>query len=111
MVSQLTITGNMSAVILPIWYVSPCGGAEERKDENSTACHHFHNLIEKIVQIYKTEQAGFYKDKVLFVQYLQFRQRVTQEMLMARCLNYMEVLQRIRLPFCLLHFRKLQTTE
>lgn len=109
---QLTIRGTISAVILPIWCVSQaCEGAGERKDENSTACHHFHNFIEKIVQKYKTEQAGFYKDEALFVQYPQFRQRVTQEMLMAKCLNYVEVLQWIRLPFCLLQFRKLQTTQ
>lgn len=57
--SQLNITENIFTVVLQIWYVSQCcGGTEEKKDENSMACHHFHNFIEKIFQKYKTEWMG-----------------------------------------------------
>lgn len=74
--SQLNITGNIFAVTRQIWYMSQCcGGTEKRYDENSMACHHFHNFTEKIFQKYETERMGVYKDQVLFINYLRSRQR------------------------------------
>lgn len=93
--SQLNITGNIFAVILQMWYVSQCcGGTAKRKDENSMACHHFHNFIEKIFPKYKTEWEGVLGIQGVFLFSIYSLNRAEwQETLMDELLNYTEILQ------------------
>lgn len=91
--SQLNFTGNIFAVRLQIWYVSQCcGGTEKRKDENSMACHHFHNFIEKIFQKYKI---GWRFRKIRYFLFSIYSLDIAewQEMWKDKLLNCTEVLQ------------------